>query len=62
MYEQCRLWLFASVLAMVWLGGCGAMTIEPSAPDEPPAARPSAPRLVRHDGGTKAPDAAPAPE
>jgi hypothetical protein len=58
MYEKCRLWLFASALALLWLGGCGAMTIEPSAPDEPPATPLSAPRLVRHDGGANAPDAA----
>jgi hypothetical protein len=62
MYEPCRLWLLASVLALV-LGGCGAMTIEPSAPEEPPAERtPSGPRLVRRDGGAKAPDAAAEPE
>jgi hypothetical protein len=61
MYEPCRLWLLASVLALV-LGGCGAMTIEPSAPEELPAARPSAPRLVRRDGGVQASDAAIEPE
>jgi len=59
MYEQCRLWLLASVLALLCLGGCGAMTFEPSAPEEPPAAHPFAPRLMRRDGGANAPDAPP---
>jgi hypothetical protein len=62
MYEKCRLWVLASVLALMWLGGCGAVTIEPSAPEEPPAALPSAPRLVRGDAGATAPDAAAEPE
>ena len=57
MYELCRLWLLASMLALLWLGGCGAMTFEPSTPEEPPAAHPSTPRLVRRDGGADAPDA-----
>jgi len=62
MYEQCRLWLLVFVVALMWLGGCGAVTIEPAAPEEPPAATQSAPRLVRRDAGTKAPDAATEPE
>jgi hypothetical protein len=55
--------LFFPVLVLGCLESCGAVTLEPTAPEEPPPPpRERAPRLMRRDAGPDANVAAPAPE
>jgi hypothetical protein len=54
MFRQQIGWLGGALfLAAIWLESCGAVTIEPATPDEPPtAAPPPSPRLMRRDAGS----------
>jgi len=45
--------LGAALVGVSWLACCGAMTIETAPPDEPVAAPPRVPRLVRRDAGVE---------
>ena len=57
MLRQRARWLWLLPFGAAWFESCGAMTIEPATPDEPPyVAPPPAPRLVRRDAAFDAAD------
>jgi hypothetical protein len=51
MCVQYARWLAAPFFALICLQACGALSIEPTAPEEPVVSPEPAPRLMRRDGG-----------